>query len=168
MQISGINTKVATPANIPTPIIVLELNAIAYPHETPVPLYLIRSSLMVCGDIALGCLQHRLKPFIEPWRRNAEIAEFTERGAAIAKILVGIYVGAECLTKKELSDLPSGGEAYRPPIFSYCGGWDQALRTAAVIIWCPGRSDANADQHGDGLRRSRAAALANSHLNHFD
>src|SRR5438094_3068263 len=52
MQISGINTKVATPANIPTPIIVLELNAIAYPHETPVPLYLIRSSLMVCGDIA--------------------------------------------------------------------------------------------------------------------
>jgi hypothetical protein len=27
MQISGINTKVATPANIPTPIIVLELNA---------------------------------------------------------------------------------------------------------------------------------------------
>jgi hypothetical protein len=109
MQISGINTKVATPANIPTPIIVLELNAIAYPHETPVPLYLIRSSLMVCGDIALGCLQHRLKPFIEPWRRNAEIGEFTERGAAIAKILVGIYVGAECLTKKELSDLPSGG-----------------------------------------------------------
>jgi hypothetical protein len=75
MQISGINTKVATPANIPTPIIVLELNAIAYPHETPVPLYLIRSSLMVCGDIALGCLQHRLKPFIEPWRRNAEIGE---------------------------------------------------------------------------------------------
>jgi hypothetical protein len=42
---------------------------------------------MVCGDIALGCLQHRLKPFIEPWRRNAEIGEFTERGAAIAKIL---------------------------------------------------------------------------------
>src|SRR5690242_7386776 len=35
MQISGINTKVATPANIPTPIIVLELNAIAYPHKTP-------------------------------------------------------------------------------------------------------------------------------------
>jgi hypothetical protein len=35
MQISGINTKVATPANIPTPIIVLELNAIAYPHENP-------------------------------------------------------------------------------------------------------------------------------------
>src|SRR5580692_9556283 len=53
MQISGINTKVATPANIPTPIIVLELNAIAYPHETPVSLYLIRSSLMVCGDIAI-------------------------------------------------------------------------------------------------------------------
>jgi hypothetical protein len=39
---------------------------------------------MVCGDIALGCLQHRLKPFIEPWRRNAEVGEFTERGAAIA------------------------------------------------------------------------------------
>jgi hypothetical protein len=51
MQISGINTKVATPANIPTPIIVLELNAIAYPHETPVPFYLIRSSLMISGDI---------------------------------------------------------------------------------------------------------------------
>jgi hypothetical protein len=112
MQISGINTKVATPANIPTPIIVLELNAIAYPQETPVPLYLIRSSLMVCGDIALGCLQHRLKPFIEPWRRT--VNEFTERGAAIAKILVGIYVGAECLTKKELSDLPSGVAAMRP------------------------------------------------------
>src|ERR1700730_11298318 len=59
MQISGINTKVATPANIPTPIIVLELNAIAYPHETPVPLYLIRSSLMVCGDIArLGAVRN--------------------------------------------------------------------------------------------------------------
>jgi hypothetical protein len=37
MQISGINTKVATPANIPTPMIVLELNAIAYPHETRFP-----------------------------------------------------------------------------------------------------------------------------------
>src|SRR6202048_3373296 len=59
MQISGINTKVVTPANIPTPIIVLELNAIAYPHETPVPLYLIRSSLMVCGDIArLGAVRN--------------------------------------------------------------------------------------------------------------
>src|ERR1700730_10539502 len=139
MQISGINTQVATPANIPTPIIVLELNAIAYPHETPVPLHLIRSSLMVCGDITLGCLQHRLKPFIEPWRRNAEIGESTERGAAIAKILVGIYVGAECLTKKELSDLPSGGGAHRPPIFSYCGVGSSSSDHAAVIIWCPGR-----------------------------
>jgi hypothetical protein len=40
-----------------------------------------------------GVPSHRLKPFIEPWRRNAEISEFTERGATIAKILVGIYVG---------------------------------------------------------------------------
>jgi hypothetical protein len=38
-----------------------------------------------------------------------QIGNRFERGAAIAKILVGIYVGAECLTKKELSDLPSGG-----------------------------------------------------------
>ena len=66
MQISGINTKVAAPANIPTPIIVLELNAIAYPHETPVPLYLIRSSLMVCGDTArLGAVAPHVVEAVE-------------------------------------------------------------------------------------------------------
>jgi hypothetical protein len=51
-----------------------------------------RARRAICGTP--GAPSHRLKPFIEPWRRNAEIGEFTERGATIAKTL-GIYVGAE-------------------------------------------------------------------------